>query len=85
MEESGHAVLVVENGFPNRLRFNAAIARTGDFQHTDVCEVIGGRSGMEHGLYAIAEISLDRMRLLPETGQHVACDDAPDALPPIFR
>ncbi len=65
--ETGHTILVIENGYPQALTYRAQITHHGKTVPTDVCLVIPQGRGYEDWPYAIDEIVLSDFVLKPWT------------------
>lgn len=62
---SGHAFLVIENGYDRGLVYRAQIRRGDRVVPTDVCLVMPMKRGIEYWPYPVDEISFSSIRLIP--------------------
>lgn len=60
-----HALLVIENGYGEALRYRATIERENQIAATDVCVVLPNLRGNEHWPYRIDRLTLIDFRLIP--------------------
>lgn len=60
-----HALLIVENGYGQALRYRARMTTRGNARPTDVCIVLPANRGYEHWPHPIERIELSDFQLLP--------------------
>ncbi len=63
--ETGHSVLVVENGYAQALTYRARITSRGHSAPTDVCLVLPMKRSYEDWPYVIEKVELDDFQLKP--------------------
>jgi hypothetical protein len=63
-----HSMLVLENGYPNAVKYRARIHRAGAEGATDVCEALPDKFGLEHWPYPIERIDLHGFTFRPWIG-----------------
>ena len=72
--EKPATLLIVRNGYERALVYRAQMVVKGRQSATDVCLVIPGKTGVEHWPYAIDQLILDELKLVPwKQGDAVSC------------
>ncbi len=72
--EKPSTLLIVRNGFDRALVYRAEMRVKGKQSPTDVCLVMPGKTGIEHWPYAIDQLVLDDLKLVPwKPGDPVRC------------